>query len=72
VQAIEPLGAETLLVLEVEGIADDVVARIARDAAAGVGDRIEIRLDRRAARLVDVASGRSLMRTSPGANGSPA
>ena len=72
VQAIEPLGAETLLVLEIEGVADDVVARIARDAAAGVGDRIEIRLDRRAARLFDVASGRSLMRTSPGASGSPA
>ena len=56
----EPLGAETLLVLAIDGVDVDTVARIARDARARVGDRLQILLDPRAIRLFDHDSGRTL------------
>ena len=70
VVAIEPLGAETLLVLEVEGAQGDVVARVSRDALARVGDRVDLQVDLAAVRFFDAqttqaipvrhASGRSV------------
>ena len=53
VVAIEPLGAETLLVLDVEGSVDDVVARVSRDAVAQVGDRVDLQVDLAAVRFFD-------------------
>ena len=53
VVAIEPLGAETLLVLDIEGARDDMVARVSRDALARVGDRIDLQVDLAAVRFFD-------------------
>jgi multiple sugar transport system ATP-binding protein len=51
VVAIEPLGAETLLVLDVEGSQGDVIARVSRDAVARIGDRVDVQVDLAAVRF---------------------
>jgi multiple sugar transport system ATP-binding protein len=63
VAAIEPLGAETLLILDLDGADQEIVARISRDAQASVGDRLEIRLDPAGVRLFDAASGKAIEAT---------
>ena len=53
VSAVEALGAETLLVLEVEGVEDMFHARLGRDSVARIGDRIEIHMDVHTVHLFD-------------------
>src|SRR5215470_4495913 len=53
VVAVEPLGAETLLVLSLEASHDELVARVGRDTALRSGDRHELALDVAALRLFD-------------------
>ncbi|MGH6945480.1 MAG: ABC transporter ATP-binding protein [Geminicoccaceae bacterium] len=60
VLAVEPLGAETLLVVRLAGIADEVTARVGRDAAARPGDRLALHLDRTALHLFDPETGRAI------------
>ena len=73
VMAIEPLGAETLLILDLAGAPGEVVARVGRDARARVGERIEIRVDLSAVRFFDVATTRALpQREAQGRSGEAA
>jgi multiple sugar transport system ATP-binding protein len=53
VVAVEPLGAETLLLVALPGSDDEVIARIGRDTALRAGDRVEIALDTAAVHLFD-------------------
>jgi multiple sugar transport system ATP-binding protein len=58
VDAVEPLGAETLLVLRFEG--EELIARIGRDTALRSGDRVAIALDAGAIHLFDPTTGGAL------------
>ncbi|MBV9522636.1 MAG: sn-glycerol-3-phosphate ABC transporter ATP-binding protein UgpC [Alphaproteobacteria bacterium] len=63
VAAVEPLGAETLLVLaEERGAADEVIARIGRETRLRPGDRARIMLDMTAIHLFDEATTRVIPR----------
>jgi multiple sugar transport system ATP-binding protein len=61
--AVEPLGAETLLVLSFEGSEDEVIARVGRDTALKNGDRASIALDPTVVHLFDPASTKAISRT---------
>ncbi|GAB5376431.1 MAG: sn-glycerol-3-phosphate ABC transporter ATP-binding protein UgpC [Acuticoccus sp.] len=65
VTAVEPLGAETLLLLQPDGLEEEIVARVGRDSAARAGDRVTLHIDLSAVRLFDPSSGRAI--TRPGA-----
>jgi multiple sugar transport system ATP-binding protein len=60
VVAIEHLGAETLLLLELDGLAMDVTARVGREAPVRHGERLAVAFDLAAAHLFDRATGRVL------------
>jgi multiple sugar transport system ATP-binding protein len=53
VVAVEPLGAETLLVVALDGSNDELIARVGRDTALRVGDNLDIALDTAAIHLFD-------------------
>jgi multiple sugar transport system ATP-binding protein len=53
VVAVEPLGAETLVVTALDGSQDEIIARLGRDTTLRPGDRIEIALDTAAIHLFD-------------------
>ena len=53
VEAVEPLGAETLVVVSLPGIKEEVVARMGRDTTARVGEFITLHLDVASARIFD-------------------
>jgi multiple sugar transport system ATP-binding protein len=53
VEAVEPLGAETLVVVSLPGIKEEVVARMGRDTTARVGELITLHLDVASARIFD-------------------
>ena len=53
VAAVEPLGAETLLLLHLDGVAQNVTARVGRDSRVRPADRIGITLDLTAIQLFD-------------------
>jgi ABC-type sugar transport system ATPase subunit len=66
VTAVEPLGAETLLQLRPDGLADELTARIGRESAARVGDRLEVAVDLGALHLFDPETTRAIgAATSP-------
>jgi len=58
VDAVEPLGAETLLVLSFGGV--ELIARIGRDTGLRGGDRVEINLDASTLHLFDPRTGAAL------------
>jgi multiple sugar transport system ATP-binding protein len=58
VVATEPLGAETLVILSVEGA--DLILRAGRDCQARPGDRIRVTLDLSAAHVFDAATERAI------------
>ena len=58
--AVEPLGAETLLVLDVEGGAE-CTARLPRNTRAGIGERVELFFAPGAVHLFDSSSGRAIV-----------
>ena len=60
VTAVEPLGAETIATLRLDGSDSEVNARLGRDAVVRVADRIHLRPDLSRARLFDAASGLAL------------
>jgi multiple sugar transport system ATP-binding protein len=62
VVAVEPLGAETLLVLVLDGCEDEVIARIGRDTALRPGDEATIHLDTTSLHLFDPATTRVIAR----------
>jgi multiple sugar transport system ATP-binding protein len=53
VSAVEPLGAETLLVLTLDGDGTDIIARIGRDTRLRIGERATILLDTTTVHLFD-------------------
>jgi hypothetical protein len=62
VRAIEPLGAETILLLAFGEESDELVARVGRETSFRIGKWREIALDVAAVHLFDVASGRAISR----------
>jgi multiple sugar transport system ATP-binding protein len=73
VAAIEPLGAETLLVLDLAGAPGEVIARVGRDARARVGERLDIQVDLSAVRFFDADTTRALpLRQAQGRSGEAA
>jgi multiple sugar transport system ATP-binding protein len=63
VAAVEPLGAETLLVLTLDGVEEEVIARCGRETRLRPGGRATIMLDSAAAHLFDAATTRAIART---------
>ena len=53
VVAVEPLGAETLVIAEVAGVSEDVTARLPREAKAVVGQAVGFHFPRSAPHLFD-------------------
>ncbi len=60
VLAVEALGAETVLLLDVEGVDKDVTARVGRSARAVVGDLVQLVVDARAVRLFSTTDGAAI------------
>jgi multiple sugar transport system ATP-binding protein len=58
--AVEPLGAETLVMLALGGSNEELVARIGRDTALRSGDQTTLFLDTAAAHLFDPATTRAI------------
>jgi multiple sugar transport system ATP-binding protein len=58
--AVEPLGAETLLMLSLDGSKEELVARIGRDTALRSGDQTVFFLDTAATHLFDPTTGRAI------------
>jgi multiple sugar transport system ATP-binding protein len=58
---VEPLGAETLLVVALDASNEEVVARIGRDTALRGGDRLDIALDTSAIHLFDPATTKAIV-----------
>jgi multiple sugar transport system ATP-binding protein len=56
VVAVEPLGAETLLVVALDASNEELIARIGRDTDLRSGDRLDIALDTTAIHLFDPAT----------------
>ncbi len=63
--AVEPLGAETLVVLETEGGAE-CTARLPRTVSVKPGEKVELFFDARSAYLFDAETGRVLPASLPG------
>ena len=61
VVAVEPLGAETLLLVALEVSGDELMARIGRDTALANGERIEIALDTATIHLFDPATTKAIV-----------
>jgi multiple sugar transport system ATP-binding protein len=64
VTAVEPLGAETLLVLALGGSGDELIARIGRETKLRSGERIEIGVDGAAVHLFDPVTTKAIERDS--------
>ncbi len=62
VVAVEPLGAETLLVLTIDGTSAEIIARIGRETGLSAGRPATIRLDTTALHLFDPATTRVIAR----------
>ena len=61
--AVEPLGAETILVLAPDGLEEEILARVGPEVALRPGDRVALELNLRAAHLFDPTSTRALPRS---------
>jgi multiple sugar transport system ATP-binding protein len=61
VVAVEPLGAETLLVVAVNASDDELIARIGRDTTLRSGDRVDIVLDTAAIHLFDPVTTKAIV-----------
>jgi multiple sugar transport system ATP-binding protein len=61
VVAVEPLGAETLLVVALDASNEELIARIGRDTSLRSGDRIDIALDTAAIHLFDTATTKAIV-----------
>ena len=60
VAAVEPLGAETLLVLAPPGARTELIARVHRDSRARAGDLMNARIDLSAMHLFDADTGNAI------------
>jgi multiple sugar transport system ATP-binding protein len=62
VEAVESLGAETLLLLTLGEAGQELIARIGRNTAVRAGDRTQVALDTAAIHLFDEATGKAIHR----------
>jgi multiple sugar transport system ATP-binding protein len=62
---VEPLGAETLLVLTLEGGSGDLVARVGRETRLRAGEHATLLLDTAAIHLFDATTTRIIPRDLP-------
>jgi multiple sugar transport system ATP-binding protein len=53
VAAVEPLGAETLLVVALDASGEELIARTGRDTTIRSGDRLDLAIDAGAIHLFD-------------------
>ena len=60
VVAVEPLGAETLVAVELAGGAGELTARLHRDTAVGRGEEVTLSVPEPALYLFDGASGKAI------------
>jgi multiple sugar transport system ATP-binding protein len=60
VAAVEPLGAETLVVMTLEPSGEELIARLGRDTALQRGDRLDIAADMTAVHLFDAVTTRAI------------
>lgn len=60
VLTVAPLGAETIVALELPGVSQELLVRGARDVALRSGESVRLACDADAATLFDAVSGRSL------------
>jgi multiple sugar transport system ATP-binding protein len=60
VVAVEPLGAETLVAVDLAGGAGEVTARLHRDTAVGRGEEVTLTVPESALYLFDSASGKAI------------
>jgi multiple sugar transport system ATP-binding protein len=65
VRAIEPLGAETILLLAAGEQNHELVARVGRETSFRIGEWRDIALDAAAVHLFDAPSGRAISRPAP-------
>jgi multiple sugar transport system ATP-binding protein len=65
VSAVEPLGAETLLVLTLDGYTTDIIARVGRDTRLRAGEQTTILIDTTAVHLFDPTTTRVIPRDRP-------
>ncbi len=61
VVAVEPLGAETLLVVALDASNEELIARIGRDTALRSGDRFDLVLDTAAIHFFDSATTKAIV-----------
>jgi multiple sugar transport system ATP-binding protein len=64
--AVEPLGAETLLMLAVGAAGEEITARIGRDTMLTHGEQARLFLDRSAIHLFDPVTTRAIARNPEG------
>jgi multiple sugar transport system ATP-binding protein len=67
VMAVEPLGAETLIVLAVEGVATEIIARVGRETGLRPGDVTTFLADTDATNVFDAQTTRAIARGQTGA-----
>ena len=60
VMAVEPLGAETLLMLKLDGLPQEVIARVGRETEVRRGERLPIAIDLATTRLFDPETTRAV------------
>jgi multiple sugar transport system ATP-binding protein len=65
VVAVEPLGAETLIVLTLDGMGDDLILRGGRETCLRPGDLTSVMLDTAAMHLFDTMTTRAIPRLDP-------
>ena len=61
VVAVEPLGAETLLVVALDASNEELIARVGRDTGLRTGDRFDVALDTAAIHLFDPATTKTIV-----------
>jgi multiple sugar transport system ATP-binding protein len=69
VVSVEPLGAETLLVLNAPGEGRDIIARLGRETTARTGQALDVHLDLTAMHLFDPTTTRKLPRSGAAEHG---
>jgi multiple sugar transport system ATP-binding protein len=61
VLAVEPLGAETLVVVALDSSSDEMTARLGRDTSLRVGDRFDIAVDGAAIHMFDPVTTKAIV-----------
>jgi multiple sugar transport system ATP-binding protein len=71
VAAVEPLGAETLLLLTLDATSEELIARVGRETRLRPGERVSIALDTAAIQLFDPQTTRAILASSASSRQAP-